>query len=118
MSKVSDQIASFDSEELDMATQALLLHPFLPLACMADEKETIRYTNPVSPLLAMPFSHYQVKYPLFTIGYVALFSSSDVVPLPIVVSLFIVVPLIIHKVQYLFVSSVGCSPLFSPSGTG
>ena len=39
--KVSDQIASFDTES-EMTTEALLLHPFLPLVCIADENETLR----------------------------------------------------------------------------
>eukprot|EP00271_Cylindrocystis_brebissonii_P008119 TRINITY_DN22146_c0_g1_i1.p1 TRINITY_DN22146_c0_g1~~TRINITY_DN22146_c0_g1_i1.p1 ORF type:complete len:1612 (-),score=347.58 TRINITY_DN22146_c0_g1_i1:1787-6622(-) len=38
---VSDQIARCDTES-DRSTQAVALHPFLPLVCIADEKETIR----------------------------------------------------------------------------
>lgn len=42
MSKVSDQIASWDTGS-ETGTKAVLLHPFKPLICIADEKETIRY---------------------------------------------------------------------------
>ena len=42
MSKVSDQIASWDTGS-EVGTKAVLLHPFKPLICIADEKETIRY---------------------------------------------------------------------------
>ncbi|CAI5504298.1 unnamed protein product [Closterium sp. Naga37s-1] len=44
VSKVSDQIASFDTES-DMMTEAVLLHPFLPLVCIADENEVVRIWN-------------------------------------------------------------------------
>lgn len=44
VSKVSDQIASYDTES-DMSTQAVMLHPFMPIVCLADEKETIRIWN-------------------------------------------------------------------------
>jgi hypothetical protein len=39
---VSDQIASCDTEA-ERETRSLLLHPFVPIVCIADEKETIRY---------------------------------------------------------------------------
>jgi len=42
VSKVSDQIASWDTGS-EIGTKAVLLHPFLPLVCVADDKETIRY---------------------------------------------------------------------------
>jgi regulator-associated protein of mTOR len=42
VSKVSDQIASWDTGS-EMGTKAVLLHPFRPLVCFADDKETIRY---------------------------------------------------------------------------
>jgi hypothetical protein len=42
---VSDQIASWDTTS-EMGTKALLLHPFQPLICVADDKETIRYLTP------------------------------------------------------------------------
>ncbi|KAG0616749.1 hypothetical protein M758_5G139500 [Ceratodon purpureus] len=41
VSKVSDQIASWDTGS-ETGTKAVLLHPFKPLICIADEKETIR----------------------------------------------------------------------------
>lgn len=41
VSKVSDQIASCDTEA-ERETRSLLLHPFVPIVCIADEKETIR----------------------------------------------------------------------------
>ncbi|KAJ7559940.1 hypothetical protein O6H91_04G107500 [Diphasiastrum complanatum] len=44
VSKVSDQIASWDTQS-DMGTKAVLLHPFLPIVCIADDKETIRIWN-------------------------------------------------------------------------
>ncbi|CAM6047767.1 unnamed protein product, partial [Sphagnum compactum] len=43
-SKVSEQIASWDTTS-EMGTKALLLHPFKPLVCVADDKETIRLWN-------------------------------------------------------------------------
>lgn len=42
VSKVSDQIASWDTGS-EMGTKAVLLHPFRSLVCFADDKETIRY---------------------------------------------------------------------------
>lgn len=42
MSKVSDQIAICDTGS-EVGTKAVLLHPFKPLVCIADERETIRY---------------------------------------------------------------------------
>lgn len=42
VSKVSDQIGSLDTQS-DVGTKAVLLHPFKPLVCSADENETIRY---------------------------------------------------------------------------
>lgn len=39
---MSDQIASCDTEA-ERETRSLLLHPFVPIVCIADEKETIRY---------------------------------------------------------------------------
>jgi hypothetical protein len=45
VSKVSDQIASWDTGS-ETGTKAVLLHPFKPLICIADEKETIRYCFP------------------------------------------------------------------------
>ncbi|GAQ83620.1 HEAT repeat protein [Klebsormidium nitens] len=44
VSKVSDQIASCDTES-ERETRTLLLHPFVPIVCIADEKETIRIWN-------------------------------------------------------------------------
>ncbi|XP_024383773.1 regulatory-associated protein of TOR 1 isoform X3 [Physcomitrium patens] len=41
VSKVSDQIGSLDTQS-DVGTKAVLLHPFKPLVCSADENETIR----------------------------------------------------------------------------
>jgi regulator-associated protein of mTOR len=41
VSKVSDQIASWDTNS-ELGTKAVLLHPFKPLVCIADDKETIR----------------------------------------------------------------------------
>ncbi|XP_024365360.1 regulatory-associated protein of TOR 1 isoform X3 [Physcomitrium patens] len=41
VSKVSDQIASWDTGS-EMGTKTVLLHPFKPLVCTADDKETIR----------------------------------------------------------------------------
>jgi regulator-associated protein of mTOR len=42
---VSQQFASWDTTS-EMGTKALLLHPFKPLVCVADDKETIRYLTP------------------------------------------------------------------------
>ncbi|CAM6087832.1 unnamed protein product [Calypogeia fissa] len=44
VTKVSDQIASCDTSS-EMGTKAVLFHPFVPLICIADEKETIRIWN-------------------------------------------------------------------------
>eukprot|EP00850_Spirogloea_muscicola_P012963 SM000086S23015 [mRNA] locus=s86:21057:31095:- [translate_table: standard] len=44
VSKVSDQIASFDTEA-EVGSRAVLLHPFVPLVCIADEVECIRIWN-------------------------------------------------------------------------
>lgn len=41
VSKVSDPISSWVTLS-EMGTKAVLLHPFSPLVCCADEKETIR----------------------------------------------------------------------------
>lgn len=41
MSKVDDQIASIN--ESQVGTKAVLLHPFKPLVCIADDQEIIRY---------------------------------------------------------------------------
>lgn len=43
VSKISDQIASWDTGS-EIGTKAVLLHPFKPLICIADEKEAIRYS--------------------------------------------------------------------------
>ena len=42
MSKVNDLYASYKNES-GVGTKAVLLHPFKPLICFADEKEIIRY---------------------------------------------------------------------------
>lgn len=42
MSKVDDQLPTYDTES-GVGTKAVLLHPFKPLVCIADEKEIIRY---------------------------------------------------------------------------
>jgi len=44
---VSQQFASWDTTS-EMGTKALLLHPFKPLVCVADDKETIRYLTLLS----------------------------------------------------------------------
>eukprot|EP00245_Coleochaete_scutata_P002371 TRINITY_DN1309_c1_g4_i1.p1 TRINITY_DN1309_c1_g4~~TRINITY_DN1309_c1_g4_i1.p1 ORF type:complete len:396 (-),score=68.44 TRINITY_DN1309_c1_g4_i1:526-1611(-) len=44
VTKVSDQIAHRDTES-NLGTKALLLHPFIPVACISDEKGTIRVWN-------------------------------------------------------------------------
>ena len=42
ISKVTDQIGSWDTGS-EVGTKAVLLHPFKPLVCIADDNETIRY---------------------------------------------------------------------------
>ncbi|KAH9551661.1 hypothetical protein CY35_09G025100 [Sphagnum magellanicum] len=44
LSKVSEQVANWDTVS-DTGTKALLLHPFKPIVCIADDKETIRLWN-------------------------------------------------------------------------
>eukprot|EP01018_Ginkgo_biloba_P000291 Gb_09312 [translate_table: standard] len=44
VSKVSDQIASWDTS-CEIGTKAALLHPFIPIVIVADEKETVRIWN-------------------------------------------------------------------------
>lgn len=41
LSKVSEQVANLDTMS-ETGTKALLLHPFKPIVCIADDKETIR----------------------------------------------------------------------------
>lgn len=41
VSKVTDQIGSQDTES-EFGTKAVLMHPFKPLVCIADDNETIR----------------------------------------------------------------------------
>ena len=43
MSKVDGPIATRFDTKSEVGTKAVLLHPFKPLVCIADEKETIRY---------------------------------------------------------------------------
>lgn len=54
VSKVSDQIASWDTGS-EMGTKTVLLHPFKPLVCTADDKETIRYHFDYIVILCMDF---------------------------------------------------------------
>lgn len=49
VSKVSDQIASWDTNS-ELGTKAVLLHPFKPLVCTADDKEIIRYHFNLLPI--------------------------------------------------------------------
>jgi len=42
VSKVTEQVASRDTES-EFGTKAVLMHPFKPLVCIADDNETIRY---------------------------------------------------------------------------
>ncbi|CAM6060131.1 unnamed protein product [Sphagnum tenellum] len=44
LSKVSEQVANWDTMS-ETGTKALLLHPFKPIVCIADDKETIRLWN-------------------------------------------------------------------------
>jgi hypothetical protein len=39
--RVSDQIASFDIDS-QSTSKAVLLHPFIPIVCSADENEVVR----------------------------------------------------------------------------
>jgi regulator-associated protein of mTOR len=39
---VTDQIGSWDTGS-EVGTKSVLLHPFKPLVCVADDNETIRY---------------------------------------------------------------------------
>ncbi|KAL2653954.1 hypothetical protein R1flu_022082 [Riccia fluitans] len=57
VSKVSDQIASWDTDS-EMGTKAVLLHPFMPLVCIADEKETIRIWNYEEGLIVNTFDNH------------------------------------------------------------
>jgi regulator-associated protein of mTOR len=41
---VSEQVANWDTMS-ETGTKALLLHPFKPIVCIADDKETIRLWN-------------------------------------------------------------------------
>lgn len=49
---MSDQISSWDTVS-EMGTRAVLLHPFNPIVCIADEKETIRYPLVIVFLICM-----------------------------------------------------------------
>ncbi|BBN00072.1 regulatory associated protein of mTOR [Marchantia polymorpha subsp. ruderalis] len=57
VSKVSDPISSWVTLS-EMGTKAVLLHPFSPLVCCADEKETIRIYNYEEEQLVNTFDNH------------------------------------------------------------
>ncbi|XP_057866862.1 regulatory-associated protein of TOR 1 isoform X1 [Cryptomeria japonica] len=57
VTKVSDQNASWDTG-CELGTKAVLLHPFIPIVVVADEKETVRIWNYEEPFQMNNFDNH------------------------------------------------------------